>query len=58
MAPDRWKIWHNYRPRHDTEVNRGAGDEGRRESFQLHAIILRCGWVEIDCLILKMKKKT
>ena len=36
------------------EVNRGAGDEGRRESFRFHAIILQCGWVEIGCPILKM----
>ena len=44
--------------RHDTgEVNRGAGDEGWREYFQFHAIILRCGWVEIGCPILKIKKK-
>ena len=36
------------------EVNRGAGDEGRRESFRFHAIILQCGLVEIGCPILKM----
>ena len=31
------------------EANRGAGDEGRRESFQFHAIVLRRGRVEAGC---------
>ena len=39
------------------EANRGAGDEGRRESFQFHAIILRCGWVETGSPILKESKR-
>jgi len=31
------------------EANRGFGDEGRRESVQFHAIVLRRGRVEADC---------
>ena len=31
------------------ETNRRVGDEGWRESVQFHAIVLRCGWVEVDC---------